>query len=564
MQKSKGGSVKAGKFHQSIIKDRQDRQSWWLGKGFPLIWFAFAAFVVFGQTIRFNYTYLDDHNLILNNMEHLKSAYYLPKAFSEDVFHFQDLKGYYYRPVLTLSFMTDAVIGNGSFAMFHFSNIVYHILATFMLFMFFVEAGFDRPRSLLFSLIFLAHPMVTQAVSWVPGRNDSLLAIFVLGSFIFWLKYLKTNNIYHIVHHLLFYFLALFTKENAVVLPFLILIYSIVMLKTPLKKWGIAATGWVIITLFWVVIRYQALGSSGGVSFLAQVFSIIRNLTAILPFLGKTFFPFDLSVFPILADMKISTILGIVSIGVITVLVALSKPKRWFLYFFGIIWFLAFLVPSFVSIGSQIPNFSEHRSYLSVAGILFFVMESSPVLKANFSKIVPVLITAGIILLFSVLTLFHIRNFRDQFAFWQNAVDTSPSHAFNYNNLGGMYFMNGDLVKAEPCFRKALQINPKEPIANSNLGLVCVYTDRPAEAEKFYLEEIRVNPDYDHVHYNLGLLYFNHGRSDDGIREMEKTLAINPFHADACKTLMFTYENLNRRNDYERIRALASEKNRIP
>ncbi|MCX6305023.1 MAG: tetratricopeptide repeat protein [Bacteroidetes bacterium] len=549
----------AGKSRQSTLNALPERNLWFLRQGYVLLWFAIAAFLLFGQTVSFNYTYLDDQTLILNNMDNLKSTSYISKAFSEDVFHSPSLNGYYYRPVLTLSFMADAMTGKGSFAMFHFSNIVYHILATFLLFLFFVATGYDRTKSFLFGLIFLVHPMITQAVAWVPGRNDSLLAIFILGAFTFWLKYLKTGSSKYLLFHLLFYVIALLTKENAVVLPVMIILYSSLLLRTPVKKYFSAGAGWAIITIIWATVRYNALGGANELPFSTQLFSIFKSLPAVLPFLGKALFPFDLSVFPIFADMKVSTVLGIVAIGVLVSLAWITKPKQWFYYFFGILWFIAFLVPSFVTLNNQIPNFSEHRSYLSLAGILIFFMGCGPVKKANFSHKIPLLFLGGLLLLFTVLTFLHTRHFRDQFAFWQNAVDSSPSHAFNYNNLGAMYFLKGEFVQAEPYFRKALKINPVEPMANSNTGLICMNTDRPDEAEKYYLEEIRINPNYDHVYYNLGLLYYNHGRPEEGLRQWEKTLTINPTYVDAYKALLFAYEKMDRKADYDRIVTKARE-----
>lgn len=566
MSKTKGkdnsGSVR--KLFVPELNHTKEQQPLLLSKGFPLLWFAIAAFILFGQTLTFNYTYLDDHTLILNSMDKLKSASYLTQVFSEDVFHSPPGHGFYYRPILTLSFMADAMMGYGSFAMFHFSNILYHILAVFLLFLFLTATGFDRVHAFLFGLLFLVHPMVTQEVAWVPGRNDSLLAVFILGSFLFWLKFLKSGNNRYILLHLLFYLLALFTKENAIVLPVLIMAYSAVMFRTPLKKYIIAVPGWVILTVTWAVTRHHALGSENDIPFAAQLFSVIKNFPAALPFFGKAIFPFSLSVFPVLADMKVSAILGIVAIGVLSLLVVITKPKQWFYYFFGLLWFLAFLVPSFVSVDNQIPKFSEHRMYLSLAGILLFIMACDPVKKGNFFRLVPLSVLIGVVILFSILTFLHTRYFKDQFAFWQNAVDTSPTNAFNYNNLGAMYFLNNDFEKAEPLFRKALQINPYEPMANSNTGLVCMRTDRPVEAEKYYLQEIRINPFYDHVYFNLGLLYYNHSRFEEGIRQWEKTLTINPRYTDAYKALLFAYQKSERTEDYERIAMKAKENGILP
>ena len=257
--KTNEGSGSSAKVRQPAVNDFRKNGPLLLRKGYPLLWFAIITFALFGQSINFSYTYLDDQTLILNSMDKLKSPSFLSAAFSEDVFHSPTGHGFYYRPILTLSFMADAMIGKGSFSMFHITNIICHILATFLLFLFFIELGSDRLKAFLFALIFLVHPMVTQAVAWVPGRNDTLLAIFILCSFIFWLKFLKSEGNRYVVLHLLFYTLALLTKENAFVLPLLIIIYSTLLLHTPSKKYIISGVGWLIITMVWVIIRYHAL-----------------------------------------------------------------------------------------------------------------------------------------------------------------------------------------------------------------------------------------------------------------------------------------------------------------
>ena len=261
----------------------------YLSKGWPILWFAIVAFILFGQSLNFDYTYLDDQTLILSSLDRLKSPAFAAHAFSEDVFHNPAGQGFYYRPMLTLSFMADAIAGKGSFAMFHFTNIVYHILATFLLFLFFVQLGYDRMRAFLFSLVFLVHPMVTQAVAWVPGRNDTLLAIFIFGSFITWLKFLNSGHKKYLLLHLLLFLLALLTKENAIVLPVLVIFFCIFILHTPLKKFTLAGAGWVVISIAWMIMRSLALGQEHQIPFSEQLSASLRNLPAILPFTGKIF-----------------------------------------------------------------------------------------------------------------------------------------------------------------------------------------------------------------------------------------------------------------------------------
>lgn len=534
---------------------------WFLRKGYPLLWMAILGFLIFGRTISFDYTFLDDQTLVLNQMEQLKDPSYIKTAFSGDVFHAGNQSGYYYRPLLTLSFMADAIAGGGSFKMFHFSNIVYHILATFLLFLFFCRTGHPVRRAFLFSMIFLVHPMITQVVAWVPGRNDSLLAILVLTAFLAWLKYMREGRPLWMAVHLLLFIMAMLTKENAIALPVLIILYTFLILKDSLRKLIIPASGWVLILFFWAILRSRMLTGESPLSLSEQLLSVLKNLPAILPFLGKILFPFHLSVFPILADMKIPAMLGALALGLLIVMVILTRKKQWGWYIFAVIWFLLFLVPTFISVNDQISNFSEHRAYLSVAAVMLFILHVSPVKNTTLSGLKTLLPSAALIVFFSILTVMHSRHFRDNFAFWQCAVDSSPSHAFNYNNLGAMYYLANDLPNAEKYFRKAMDINPYEPMANSNTGLVCMNTNRPAEAERYYLEEIRINPLFDHVYYNIGLLYYGSGRIPEAIVKWEKNLEVNPGYTEAYRALFHAYRETGQAEKLAGLEARAIKNN---
>lgn len=543
----------------STVKSHKDKKSeananhrkssgtapWFLRQYYPLLWFFILGLLLFGRTIGFDYTYLDDHTLILANIEPLQHISHLKRAFSEDVFRTATGGGYYYRPVLTISFMVDAMIGQGKFGMFHFSNIIYHVLATWLFFVFLKKIGFEERKSLTFSIIFMAHPMITQAVAWVPGRNDTLLAIMVFGAFIAWIDYLDKGKLKYLLVHFTFFAVGMLTKESAIVVPVLVVLFTVWHLRIKTGRITLAFAGWAMILVLWWLVRNAALGNENNVPFHLQMLSAFKNIPALLPYLGKMLFPVDLSVFPILADMKISTILGIIVLAIVILLWFFSRPRELFFPLFGLTWFVVFLLPAFVSISGQIPNFSEHRGYLSLAGMMICILSCDPVRQADFSRKIPLLLALMVAVVFSVATFAHSSHFSDRFAFWQNAVDTSPSHAFNYNNLGAMYYLENDLEKAEPLFLKALSVNPAEPMANSNAGLVCMQTNRPEEAERYYLEEIRINPRFDHVYYNLGLLYIRYNRVEEAVTQWKKNLEINPWYSDAYLALYQVYTQMN-------------------
>lgn len=525
---------------------------------YPLIWFALAAFLLFGRSIGFTYTYFDDHTLVLNQMENLKSGKSISQAFNDDVFNLPGTKGDYYRPLLTLSFVLDATIGSGSFAFFHFSNILWHILAVWIFFLVLVAMGFNRPRSFLAALVFLVHPIATQVVAWVPGRNDSMLAVFVLASFLFWLRYSEKGRLIDLTMHTLLFACALFTKENAVVLPVMVVLYGSTILRYPVKKYVPLLICWIIAILPWALMRSHAIYSGDQATLAAQALSVLKSLPAVLPFLGKIFFPVGLSVFPILADMMLPLALGVVALLLLAWLSWNGRlgDRRWLLLF-GAVWFLAFLLPSFIQIYQKVPNFSEHRAYLPLAGILMMLPACRIPERIRISGGTSVVAASAAILILASVTFFHVGNFSDRMTFWKEAVASSPHHAFNLNNLGAMYFLEGDLASAEPLFRKALEANPAEPMAAGNAGLVCMRTGRAAEAEKFFLDEIRINPSYDHAHFNLGILLYNNGRHQEAVQQWEETIRINPGYYDAYDGLLFAYRYLGRQADYDRVQKAA-------
>jgi len=517
--------------------------------------------IIYGQILSFSYTYLDDNTLILSYYNRLQDISYIKSAFFEDVFHNQG-KGFYYRPMVTVSFMIDAMIGGDEPVIYHLSNLLFHILATWLVFLFFLELKIKRLTSFYFALIFLIHPLACQTVAWIPGRNDSLLAIFFLSAFIFFIKFLYQKRTVFLLLHLLFFILALFTKETAVVLIILGLYYLLFFAKNRKKYTLLFLLTWVLITTGWLVLRYHALHGSHGYSISEMLMAIIYNSPAILAYLGKSIFPFEMSVFPILRDMRISLILGIPVLLFIVYQLFKSKKQELVYLFFALLWIILLIVPSLIQDPTKVPNFSEHRFYVSLIGLLLFISKQDNLTRYIISDKTIRVVGLLIIVIFSVLTIRHCRNYKDKIAFWSNAVETSPSYAFNHNNLGAIYFLDGDYQNAEKYFRQAVDINPSEPLANGNIGLICMNSGRLEEAEQFYFREIKINPNYDNVYFNLGILYSQTNRVNTAIELWIKTIEINPYYADAYNNL---YQYYKYTNDVSKLNELIrkAEQNKV-
>src|SRR3989338_2260876 len=499
----------------------------------PYVLIAIVGFALYFPVIFFGYTYLDDNVLILQRKEFLTDLSNLPRAFTEDVFH-QPSGGSYYRPLLTLSFMFDARLGGSAPFFYHLTNLLLHLLAACLVFALLMKLQFRRELSLLASLFFTVHPVLAQAAAWLPGRNDSLLAVFVLASFLCFLTYIKERRWPYLLGHLFFFLAALLTKETAVVLPIIIILYAY-LFRARLQGMLRLAAGWGLVIVPWFLLRRSVLGASIGAADFDVVRSLATNLLAVLPYIGKIVFPVNLSVLPILRDLPL--IWGLVAIALAGAGLLFSKNKRPGFIIFGIAWLLLFLLPSFIRSASAVADFSEHRIYLSLIGFILVCLEID-LIKTFDTKKPAHLAAAGIVLLvFSAITFRHEENFRNRLSFWKNAAETSPNYAFNHNNLGAMYFLDGEMEKAEREYKRALALNPAEPLTHNNLGLIYMNMGKLKEAEAEYLKELKINPLYDNALFNLGLLYARQGKLREARRLWQMTLEVNPGHNDARKYL---------------------------
>jgi tetratricopeptide (TPR) repeat protein len=180
-----------------------------------------AGFLVYATTINYSLTYLDDKDFVVVCAPAYSSNSAID-AFKNNVL-FSLNSTPYYRPVLSLSFMLDNKIAGSSVKFAHFSNIILHCLSACLLLFFLLSFTIKEYPSLafLFALLFAIHPAAMHTAAWIPGRNDSLLLIWFICSLIFFIKYAKTKKAYWLLFHFFFTAAAFFTKESAVMLPFI-------------------------------------------------------------------------------------------------------------------------------------------------------------------------------------------------------------------------------------------------------------------------------------------------------------------------------------------------------
>lgn len=507
----------------------------------PYFWIIGLGLLTYLWTVFFGFSYLDDNALILGNLSFLRNLANIPTAFTTQVFHALHTSAAYYRPLLTISFMLDSMFSGSSPFVYHLSNIAIHIATACVLFIFLQKINLKKDIALLFSLIFAVHPVLIQAVAWVPGRNDSLLALFSLASFIFILNYLETKKVRDLVWHLVFLAAAIFTKENGLLLAPMIFFYLLLFdrKKVSLDRMPVAFA-WLFILGIWYLLRSIALQNPIKYTVSEALSSIQNGLPAILIDLGKIFLPINLSVLPIIQDSTL--VWGILSFAALVVSLILSKKRNNSLILFGAVWFLVFLVPSFIRPdATYVPDFLEHRVYLPIVGLFIILSQIDFVKNFDFSSKNTLKIFGALVAIFLLINYIHTWVFRDKLSFWQSAVATSPHHPLAHKNLGAMYYLDGKLDKAEEEAIKSLDLNPDETLAHNNLGLIYMQRGEFDKAEAEYKKELEINPGYDNALFNYGLLLYREDKKDEAEKMWLETLKVNPDYVDAMRNLFVLY-----------------------
>lgn len=508
------------------------------GKWWPYLCIGLFVFMLYAKCLWFDFTYLDDNVLVLQNYPFLRSMANILNAFKQDIFLSNQTPDVYYRPLVTISLILDAQIAQTSPLFYHLTNILLHLIGSLTVFYLLIRLDYPRPAAFCMGAFFAGHPVLTSAVAWIPGRNDTLMAIFSLWSFIWYLNFLQRSRIKALFLHLGFFGLALLSKENALfILPVIICHYIFVIGKRDfLAGQKRLLGGWFCVISVWFLLRNFGLKSPLSLDAFVLMGSLYRAVPAVLQMLGKVIFPFNLSVMPTIEDTPF--IYGFAAIAVLWFLLGFSKGKRLSHIFFGAAWFLLFLVPSFMRPDRlAVGYFLEHRVYLALVGFLITLLEVDFIKHINLHKLLPVTALGLVIFYFSLKALVYADNFKNRLSFYESAVRNSPSLPLAHRNLGAMYYLDEKLDRAEEEFKEALRINPYEPMTNNNLGLVYMKRGKFMEAEKAFLSELSFNPNYDDANFNLGFLYYRLGRIEEARQLWERVIEINPDYKDAHEAL---------------------------
>lgn len=501
---------------------------------FILLIFLVVGFAVYANSFVVPF-FWDDNDNVVNNI-YVTSWKYLSKYFSENLIAGSGLLSNYWRPFLLMSYSIDYHFFGLDKYWWHFVNISLHILNAFLIFLLIEFLAKNKWFAFLVSLIFLVHPVQTEAITMITARADPLFLFLILTSFFFYVK-----DKYPIGRIFLF-ILALLTKETAIILPALLILTEICFPKegSPFKRVLLKIAPFLVLVGVYFLARLTILNFNNTLNFYndnsAFASSIlIRSLSflkALSIYYSLLIFPFNLHMerfFEPIASMSFFLALILMtSIGV--VVFSFWRRKSNSLYLFGIGWFFIALAPVSNILIPINRIIYEHWLYAPLVGFFIFFIALWDEITARFKEKYAWISNLRLGLLFSsviIITLFcwltinRNSDWRNPIIFFNNILKYNNKSLLAWNNLGMAYADDNNFNKAKEAYRQAIALDVKNQSAPP--------------------------------HHNVGNIYKAEGRFKEAIEEYEKAISIDKKFFFSYNALLDLYLKINNQKAYSRI-----------
>jgi len=214
---------------------------------YPMAALALVALTLLAYANSFDGGFVLDNRALLLNDPRLREATAANlRLILDHTYWWPTGEGGVYRPFTTLSYLFNyAILGNGERpGGYHWLNFLLHagnVLLVYALAIRFVRRLWP---AFFIAAIWAVHPVLTEAVTNMVGRADILAATGLLGGFLAYLKYVEASGWRRwawLAGVAAFTAVGVFSKENAVVLPAVIVAYEAIFPDK--SRWGRSLTG---------------------------------------------------------------------------------------------------------------------------------------------------------------------------------------------------------------------------------------------------------------------------------------------------------------------------------
>lgn len=474
------------------------------------------------------------------------------------------------RPVVAYSFAVNYAVHGLNVWGYHAVNLAIHITAGLLLFgivrrsLSRVGGSFQEHAgslALVAALIWLVHPLQTQAVTYICQRMESLMGAAYLATLYCFVRAQDSGRpTYWYAASVASCTFGMGCKEVMAGAPLIVLWYDRTFLAGSWREvvarrkvyylclaaiWGVA-----VLFAFHYLHSYTSRGDLVVVEGLTPWTYLVSQAGVITHYLRLCFWPqgqcldYGWPAAHRIQDVLPQAILVIAMLGA-TVWCVFRHPKCSFLG--G--WFFLILAPTSSVVPIKDLAF-EHRMYLPSAAVvvgsvvlgfrLATVLLDRVRLSSTLRRTAWIVVAVVPILVLGYTA--HLRNevYASEITLWTDVVNKAPLWSRGWCNLGAAMIDQGDYPSALHCLHRALHDDPGDPEGNVNLGHALRDLGRYAEAVEHYEQARKRRPNDDDTLVSLAGALVPLGRLDEAAQLCQTVLKRHPDSSKAHVNLGFT------------------------
>ena len=511
---------------------------------------------------------LDDHDWIIGN-PHIRTLWPPWQA----LFGGNNVS----RPLVALSLAINYHISGLNPWSYHAFNLVIHISAALALYgivrrtlqterlndRFGKDAG---SLALVIALIWLVHPLQTQAVTYVIQRCESMMGIFYLLCLYCAIRATHPPRRLWYLASIAACAAGMLTKPIMVTAPVAVFLYDVAFADGPLrqtvrKRWPLylaLASTW---TLLAATIALAPVNKTAGFAFktISQWDYFKSEPRVLVHYIRLSLWPASLCLdyygWPIAKTLRDVAPCGLILAGATgATIVGLIRRRPWA---FLPAWFVLILsmTSGVVPIADLVV---EHRMYLPLASVVTGVVLGcyafgtklkshlkSQTASSGIGRIGLVAATLAVVAL-GFATLRRNLDYSNELAMWSDVVSKRPDNPRAHTNLGMALVDVDKVAEATDEFREAVRLEPGYEPARSDLGMALYTKGQLAEARSQLLAAISLTPDDPNAHCSLGRVLSDMGQTGAGLEEIYRSIEIEPGFAEGHLRLGYVFEKMGR------------------
>jgi len=468
------------------------------------------------------------------------------------------------RPVGFLTFALNYAVCGMEPWEFHAVNLAIHLATAGLLFALVRDTlahGRLAPRygsnarglALAVALVWLVHPLQTQAVTYIYQRLESLMALFYLLTLVAFVRAQRsTCPAAWYVLSVVSCALGMGTKEVMITAPIAVLWYDRVfvaqtwreLLRRRLLYYTVLAGTWGV--LAGLMIRSWPSYQKGGVLVRTGISPLeyaLNEPAVVLHYLRLAFWPSGLCLeysWPVSHDAW--------EIGPpLVAIVVLAAATLWAMVRWPAIGFtggMFFLVLAPTSSVAPIKDLAyEHRMYLPLAALVILTVWAADGLWQHWARrsgehrprrrTAEIALVAGVLAALGIGTIVRNQDYRSALAFWQDNAEKRPGNPSARFNFAKYLIEAGEPAEALTQLNEAIRLRPRMAPAYANRGFALMQLKRYDESIRDYNRAIHLKFDPPTICNYRGLCYEQWGKLPEALEDYSRAIELKPGYADA-------------------------------